>query len=289
MPLPTPLRFALKVHHDAPPFKRTSGVVRVRHLFRDRHDAGQQLAQRLEAYAHRREAIVLALPRGGVPVGYEVARWLGAPLEAFVVCKLGLPGQEELAMGALASGGVRVLNPRVVSTLGKGAPRALERVTAQAAQELQRREAQYRGNRPFPKLRGRTVILVDDGLATGATMCAAVQAVRPQAPRRIVVAVPVASRPTCPAFATRSMNSSAPSRRRTFGPWACSTKISRRPPMRKWANCSHAFRAPLPPKEALRTKTTVRHLKGSAGVTGRFSLRAVAHRLGKEMTLGGPG
>ena len=123
-----------------------------------------------------------------------------APLEAFVVCKLGLPGQEELAMGALASGGVRVLNPGVVSTLGKGAPRALERVTAQAAQELQRREAQYRGNRPFPKLRGRTVILVDDGLATGATMCAAVQAVRPLAPRQIVVAVPVASRPTCRAF-----------------------------------------------------------------------------------------
>jgi putative phosphoribosyl transferase len=149
MPLPTPLRFALKVHHDARPFNRTSGVVRVRHLFRDRHDAGQQLAQRLEAYAHRREAIVLALARGGVPVGYEVAHGLGTPLEAFVVCKLGLPGQEELAMGALASGGVRVLNPGVVSTLGKGAPRALERVTAQAAQELQRREARYRGKRPF--------------------------------------------------------------------------------------------------------------------------------------------
>ena len=169
-------------------------------LFRDRHDAGQQLAQRLEAYATCPEAIVLALPGGGVPVGYEVARSLGAPLEAFVVRKLGVPGHKELAMGAIAAGGVRVLNANVVWALGPRAQRALERVTAKEAQELKRREEQYRGKRPFPKLGGRTVLLVDDGLATGATMRAAAQAVRQQAPKEIVVAVPVASEPTCRAF-----------------------------------------------------------------------------------------
>jgi len=169
-------------------------------IFRDRHDAGRQLGQKLEAYEECPEAIVLALPRGGVPVGYEVARSLGAPLEVFVVRKLGLPGDKELAMGAIAPGGVRVLNPTVVSTLGKSAKRAIQCVTAREAQELKRREGQYRGKRPFPKLRGRTVILVDDGLATGATMRAATQAVRQQAPRRIVVAVPVASESICREF-----------------------------------------------------------------------------------------
>jgi predicted phosphoribosyltransferase len=169
-------------------------------LFRDRHDAGQQLAQRLKAYAACPEAIVLALPRGGVPVGYEVARSLGAPLEAFIVRKLGVPGHRELAMGALAAGGVRVLNANVVWALGPRAQRALERVTAKEIQELKRREERYRGERPFPKLQGRTVILVDDGLATGATMRAAAQAVRPQAPKALVVAVPVASEPTCRAL-----------------------------------------------------------------------------------------
>ena len=135
-----------------------------------------------------------------MPVGYEVARSLGAPLEAFVVRKLGVPGHRELAMGALAAGGVRVLNPGVVSALGQSAERALERVTAKETQELKRREERYRGERPFPKLKGRTVILVDDGLATGATMRAAAQAVRQQAPKELVVAVPVAAEPTCRAF-----------------------------------------------------------------------------------------
>jgi predicted phosphoribosyltransferase len=169
-------------------------------LFWDRHDAGRQLAQRLKAYAACPEAIVLALPRGGVPVGYEVARSLGAPLEAFIVRKLGVPGHRELAMGALAAGGVRVLNANVVWALGPRAQRALERVTAKEIQELKRREDRYRGERPFPKLQGRTVILVDDGLATGATMRAAAQAVRPQAPKALVVAVPVAAEATCRAL-----------------------------------------------------------------------------------------
>jgi putative phosphoribosyl transferase len=169
-------------------------------LFQDRRDAGRQLARRLEAYAACPEAIVLALPRGGVPVGYEVARALGAPLEAFVVRKLGVPGHKELAMGALAVGGVRVLNANVVWALGPRAQRALERVTAKETEELKRREERYRGPRPFPKLEGRTVILVDDGLATGATMRAAAQAVRRQAPKEVVAAVPVAAEATCRAL-----------------------------------------------------------------------------------------
>jgi predicted phosphoribosyltransferase len=141
--------------------------------------------------------IVLALPRGGVPVGFEIARALHAPLEAFVVRKLGVPGQEELAMGAVASGGVRVLNPEVVAALGHFASIAIEQVTVREKEEVRRREEQYRGARPFPELEGRTVILVDDGLATGATMRAAARAVRAREPYRLIIAVPVAPQSSC--------------------------------------------------------------------------------------------
>src|SRR5436309_5604954 len=134
-------------------------------LFRDRFDAGRQLAEHLSRYAGRSDVIVLALPRGGVPVGYEVAQALGAPLEVFLVRKLGVPGREELAMGAIASGGVRVINDEVVRTL-RIPDDVIDAVTAAETQELERRDRQYRDGRPVPDVRGRTVILVDDGLAT---------------------------------------------------------------------------------------------------------------------------
>ena len=140
--------------------------------------------------------VVLGLPRGGIPVGYEVARGLGAPLDVFVVRKLGVPGQEELAMGAIATGGVRVVNRDVVDALHI-APDVLDRSAEAERRELERRERSYRGDRPEPRVEGRTVILVDDGLATGSTMRAAVQALRQQRPARIVVAVPVAASATC--------------------------------------------------------------------------------------------
>jgi putative phosphoribosyl transferase len=165
-------------------------------LFRNRSEAGRLLAAKLPRYADKPDVIVLALPRGGVPVGYEVAHALHAPLGVFVVRKLGIPGHEELAMGAVASGGVRVLNDQVVR--GLGIPDSvIDAVANWELQELQRRERLYRGNRPPPDVRGKTVILVDDGLATGSTMLAAVQALRKLGPARIVVAVPVASGDTC--------------------------------------------------------------------------------------------
>jgi predicted phosphoribosyltransferase len=167
--------------------------------FRDRRDAGRRLAATLTKYAHRPDVIVLALPRGGVPVGYEVATALGAPLEVFVVRKLGLPGHEEFAMGAIASGGVTVLDQDLLR-ITRVREADLRRVLAAEEKELARRERQYRGERPFPDLRGKTVILVDDGLATGSTMRAAVEALRQEAPARIVVAVPVSSPETCDAF-----------------------------------------------------------------------------------------
>ena len=165
--------------------------------FQDRAEAGQLLARELMHLQDKPKLIVLALPRGGVPVGFEIARALRAPLEAFVVRKLGVPGQEELAMGALASGGLRVLNPEVVAALGIYARVAIERVTEREKEELRRREEQYRGARPFPDLKGRTVILVDDGLATGATMRAAARAVRAREPARLIIAVPVAPETSC--------------------------------------------------------------------------------------------
>jgi erythromycin esterase-like protein/predicted phosphoribosyltransferase len=165
-------------------------------LFRDRRDAGRVLAEKLAAYANRPDVLVMALPRGGVPVAYEVARALGAPLDVFVVRKLGVPGYEELAMGAVATGGVRVLNDQLVKRLGIP-DHVIKAVTTRERQELARRERLYRDGRPPPDISGRTVILVDDGLATGATMQAAVEALRQQNPARIVVAVPTASPDTC--------------------------------------------------------------------------------------------
>lgn len=165
-------------------------------LFRDRADAGRVLAQRLKAYANRADVLVLALPRGGVPVAFEVAEALDAPLDIFIVRKLGVPGHEELAMGALATGGVRVVNDDVVSQLGLS-DAVIDAVAAQEERELERRERAYRGARAAPDVRGRTVILVDDGLATGATMRAAAAALRKQQPARLIVAVPVAASQTC--------------------------------------------------------------------------------------------
>jgi predicted phosphoribosyltransferase len=168
-------------------------------LFRDRLDAGRQLAQKLMDYADRSDVLVLALPRGGVPVAFEVARALHAPLDVFLVRKLGLPGHEELAMGAIASGGVRVLNEDLVRTL-RIPPEEIDAVAAQEQRELERREREYRSDRPAPDVRGRIVILVDDGLATGSTMRAAVAALGRQHPARIIVAVPVGAAETCEDF-----------------------------------------------------------------------------------------
>ena len=150
-------------------------------------------------YANREDVVVLGLPRGGVPVAYEVAKALDAPLDIFIVRKLGLPGHEELAMGAIASGGVRVLNQDVVQAL-EIPERVIDAVARREQQELERREKIYRGNRPKPVLKDKTVILIDDGLATGASMRAAVAGLRAQNPARIIVAVPTAAPETCEAF-----------------------------------------------------------------------------------------
>jgi putative phosphoribosyl transferase len=165
-------------------------------MFRDRVEAGDDLAERLQQYAGRRDVLVLALPRGGVPVAARVAEALGAPLDVFVVRKLGVPGHEELAMGAIASGGVRVVNEQVVGRLGLGEA-VLDRVAEAEGRELARRERSYREGRGPPDLTGRVVVLVDDGLATGSTMRAAVAAARRLGPARVVVAVPTAPASTC--------------------------------------------------------------------------------------------
>ena len=167
-----------------------------RGIFDDRADAGRRLAARLAHFGGRDDVVVLALPRGGVPVGYEVARSLGAPLDVLVVRKLGVPGFEELAMGAVAGGGVRVLDDELVRSL-RIPDRLVERVTERERAEVERRERAYRGGRPAPGLRGKTVILVDDGIATGSTVRAAVAALRHSSPARIVVAAPVAPPSTC--------------------------------------------------------------------------------------------
>jgi predicted phosphoribosyltransferase len=167
--------------------------------FHDRFEAGRMLASLLTAYANRPDAIVLGLPRGGVAVAYEVARALHLPLDVFIVRKLGVPGQDELAMGAIASGGVRVLNHAVINALGLGQAE-IDQVIRREEQELRRREQQFRGERPPLQLKGKTVIVVDDGLATGATMWAAIAAIRQRGPAKIVMAVPVAAPAECEAF-----------------------------------------------------------------------------------------
>ncbi len=168
-------------------------------IFRDRSHAGQFLAEKLTEYGKQPEVVVLALPRGGVPLAYEVARKLHAPLDVFGVRKLGVPGYEELAMGAIASGGVLVLNQDLVSDL-RIPDVVIDQVAAVELHELQRRERLYRGTRPPLDVRGKTVIIVDDGLATGSTLRAAVKALRQQQPKKIVVAVPVGARETCDSF-----------------------------------------------------------------------------------------
>ena len=164
--------------------------------FRNRTEAGILLAKKLTDYADRRDVLVLALPRGGVPVGFEVAKALHAPLDVVIVRKLGTPGQEELAMGTITSGGVRVLNHEVVRALGISESE-IDSVAAKEQKELERRERLYRGRRAAPKVCNRTVILVDDGIATGTTIRVAITALKTQNPSRLVVAVPVAPLSTC--------------------------------------------------------------------------------------------
>ena len=164
--------------------------------YRDRREAGRELAGSLHQYANRDDVIVLGLPRGGVPVAFEVATALNAPLDVFLVRKLGTPGHRELAMGAIASGGIKVINEDVVRYLGIS-DEQIDAVARAEQQELERRETAYRSGRSLPPLHDRIVILVDDGLATGSTMRAAVQAVKQQQPARVVVAVPVGASDTC--------------------------------------------------------------------------------------------
>jgi putative phosphoribosyl transferase len=167
--------------------------------FANRTDAGRQLASALARYAGRSDVLVLGLPRGGVPVAFEIAAELDAPLDVFVVRKLGLPGHEEFGIGAIATGNVRVVDEAVLEAYGVDAE-TLDRITERERLELERRERLYRDERAFPTIAGRVVILVDDGLATGSTMRAAIAALRAKAPREIVIAVPVGARETCAAM-----------------------------------------------------------------------------------------
>lgn len=166
------------------------------HRFHDRREAGQLLARQLTAFRGRDDVIVLGLPRGGVPVAFEIARELKAPLDVFVVRKLGVPWQPELAMGAIAGKGTEVLNGDVITAYNIPS-HVIREVAEREGHELQRRLQQYRGDRPFPDLGGRTVVLVDDGLATGSSMRAAVNALKHERPKSIVIAVPVAAAQTC--------------------------------------------------------------------------------------------
>jgi putative phosphoribosyl transferase len=167
--------------------------------FKNRTEAGRLLAQHLQQHANKPNVVVLALPRGGVPVGYEVAKALNAPLDIFMVRKLGLPNNEELALGAVATGGVRVLNPSIVRAFSID-EKTLDRITQNELRRLERQERFFRGDRPFSEIQGREVILVDDGLATGATMKAMVGALRKHQPAKIIVAVPIGAPETCKEF-----------------------------------------------------------------------------------------
>jgi len=168
-------------------------------IYRNRSEAGKHLAVELAKYIDRNDVLILALPRGGVPVAFEVAKVLGAPLDVFLVRKLGVPGQEELAMGAIATGGIRVLNHEVIDYLGIQ-PEVVEAVASKEQKELERRERVFRGDRAEPVIRNRTVILVDDGLATGSSMRAAATALYEKKPARIVVAVPICAPKTCDQY-----------------------------------------------------------------------------------------
>lgn len=168
-------------------------------FFNDRTDAGKILSERLSEYANREDVLILALPRGGVPVAFEVAKELNLKMDIFIVRKLGVPGNEELAMGAIASGNIRVLNEDVIRSF-RIPQKAIDEATANELEELERRERIYRKNRPVPKISGSTVILIDDGLATGATMRAAVAAVKTKNPEKVIIAVPVAAPDTCSDF-----------------------------------------------------------------------------------------
>jgi putative phosphoribosyl transferase len=168
-------------------------------LFNDRADAGKKLAKKLSEYANRSDVIILALPRGGVPVAFEVAKELNVKMDVFIVRKLGVPGNEELAMGAIASDNIRVLNEDVIRSF-QIPQSVIDEVAVNELRELERRERLYRGNRPKPDISGSTVILIDDGLATGATMRAAAAAVKTKNPAKIVIAVPTAASDTCIAF-----------------------------------------------------------------------------------------
>lgn len=167
--------------------------------FEDRTHAGRRLAEDLQEFAGRDDVIVLGLPRGGVPVAFEVARSLDAPLDVFVIRKLGVPGHEELAMGAVASGGIRFVDEPLTTELGISED-AIARTAAEEQEELQRRERTYRGSRAEPKVEGRTVLLIDDGLATGSSMQAATLALGAQEPAELIIAVPVGARSVCDAF-----------------------------------------------------------------------------------------
>jgi predicted phosphoribosyltransferase len=208
-------------------------------LFRDRREAGRLLAAKLANYADRPDVVVLVQPRGGVPVAYEVASALDLPRDVFVVRKPGIPGYDELAMGAVATGGVRVLNDQLVARLGIP-ERVIEAVAAREQQELARRERLYRGGRPPPDVRGRTVILVDDGLATGATMHAAIAALRQLQPARILSRFRRHRPKSARRSARRSTMSFAPLRQSRSTLWASGTKISRRRRTRRFTTCSRS-------------------------------------------------
>jgi predicted phosphoribosyltransferase len=199
-------RRSSKRHSDARRARggtRDAPLVTVLPFFRDRADAGRHLARRLVPFAGVPDTVVLGLPRGGAPVAFEIAKALRVPLDAYVVRKLGVPGHEELAMGAIASGGVRVVNPDVIELLGIE-PEVIEGVAARETQELERREQMYRDARGPLDMRGRTAIVVDDGLATGSTMRAAIRALQRSGAKHIVVAVPVAARSTADDIATEA-------------------------------------------------------------------------------------